>query len=94
MVALLGAAQGASPAWAGGIGDFLSPAFGNGCTNHHGVSTNGATTHGTGAANGNFAGLPIGGPTNQCGGADLPTRSLFSNIPYDTAVIKADRAFA
>ncbi|GGU61606.1 hypothetical protein GCM10010274_58160 [Streptomyces lavendofoliae] len=69
---LLGSAQMASPAWAGGVGDFLSPAFGTKCTNHHGTHADGMTTSGTGAANGNLAGLPIGSPANQCGGADMP----------------------
>ncbi|MEU2764728.1 MULTISPECIES: chaplin family protein [unclassified Streptomyces] len=61
----------ATPASAGGIGDFLSPAFGTSCANKYGAQAQGATTHGTGAANGNLAGLPIAGPFNQCGGADL-----------------------
>ncbi|MEV5358648.1 hypothetical protein [Streptomyces sp. NPDC052693] len=61
----------APSASAGGIGDFLSPAFGTNCTNHHGARAEGTTTHGTGTANGNLAGLPLGGALNQCGGADL-----------------------
>ncbi|MFJ7063730.1 hypothetical protein ACIQVA_39870 [Streptomyces microflavus] len=63
----------AAPASAGGIGDFLSPAFGVNCANHNtGTQAAGATTAGTGAANGNLLGLPLGGALNQCGGADLP----------------------
>ncbi|MET9428520.1 chaplin family protein [Streptomyces sp. NPDC003036] len=63
----------AAPASAGGVGDFLSPAFGTSCANQHtGARANGTTTHGTGAADGNLAGLPVGSPLNQCGGADLP----------------------
>ncbi|MFJ6993865.1 hypothetical protein [Streptomyces sp. NPDC003090] len=63
----------AAPAAAGGIGDFLSPAFGTSCANHHtGARATGATTSGTGAANGNLAGLPLGSALNQCGGADAP----------------------
>ncbi|MFD0549908.1 chaplin family protein [Streptomyces rectiviolaceus] len=61
----------ASPVAAGGVGDFLSPAFGTSCTNHHGTRADGATTHGTGAVDGNLAGLPVGSPFNQCGGADM-----------------------
>ncbi|MBZ4324539.1 DUF320 domain-containing protein [Streptomyces sp. SCA2-4] len=68
---LMGAGYAASPAWAGGVGDFLSPAFGTSCTNHHGARSEGSTTHDTGVGNGNLAGLPIGSPFNQCGGADL-----------------------
>ncbi|MET9320927.1 hypothetical protein ABZX75_12195 [Streptomyces sp. NPDC003038] len=66
----------ASPASAGGIGDFLSPAFGTSCANHHATHAAGTTAHGTGAANGNLAGLPLGGALNQCGGADLPEVDL------------------
>ncbi|MFH8350553.1 hypothetical protein [Streptomyces sp. NPDC018045] len=63
----------AAPAAAGGIGDVLSPAFGTSCANlHTGARANGTTTHGTGAANGNPAGLPVGSALNQCGGADDP----------------------
>ncbi|MGW4178662.1 hypothetical protein [Streptomyces rubiginosohelvolus] len=61
----------AAPASAGGAGDFLSPAFGTDCANHHRSQADGATTAGTGAANGNLLGLPVGSPFNQCGGADL-----------------------
>lgn len=63
----------AAPASAGGIGDFLSPAFGTSCANHQvGAKADGATTHSTGSAGGNLAGLPLTGALNQCGGADLP----------------------
>lgn len=62
----------ATTATAGGIGDFLSPAFGTLCANHNtGARASGVTTHGTGAANGNLAGLPLGSAVNQCGGADI-----------------------
>ncbi|MFI8194282.1 hypothetical protein ACIF8T_37080 [Streptomyces sp. NPDC085946] len=65
-----------TPASAGGVGDFLSPAFGTSCANHHtGAHATGATTHGTGAADGNLAGLPLGSALNQCGGADAPLPS-------------------
>ncbi|MEV5318255.1 hypothetical protein AB0K92_11460 [Streptomyces sp. NPDC052687] len=70
------ALAGAAPASAGGIGDFLSPAFGTSCANHHtGAHARGATTHGTGTADGNLAGLPVGSALNQCGGADAPLSS-------------------
>jgi hypothetical protein len=63
----------AGPASAGGVGDLLSPAFGTACANHHtGARASGATTHGTGAVDGNLAGIPLGGALNQCGGADAP----------------------
>ncbi|MET9957137.1 chaplin family protein [Streptomyces sp. NPDC006339] len=68
-IGIAGAA--ASPAMAGGVGDFLSPAFGTTCMNKHDAHSRGSTTHGTGISNGNLAGLPIGSPANQCGGADL-----------------------
>lgn len=68
-----GLALGAAPsASAGGIGDFLSPAFGTSCANHNtGARADGATQHATGTAGGNVAGLPLGSPVNQCGGADM-----------------------
>jgi hypothetical protein len=70
----------AVPASAGGIGDFLSPAFGNGCFNRHtGTHAEGVTSQGTGTLGGNLAGIPLGSPTNQCGGADLR--------PGDTIVV-------
>lgn len=63
----------AVPASAGGIGDFLSPAFGTNCANHHTrPHATGTTTAGTGTADGNLLGLPLGSALNQCGGADLP----------------------
>ncbi|MGW6971517.1 hypothetical protein [Streptomyces sp. NPDC054952] len=67
-------ATAAAPASAGGIGDILSPAFGTNCANLNTAShAAGATTTGTGAADGNLLGLPLGSPLNQCGGADMPT---------------------
>lgn len=67
-------AAAAVPASAGGIGDVLSPAFGTNCANHNtGPHAAGTTTTGTGAADGNLLGLPLGSPLNQCGGADMPT---------------------
>ncbi|WP_126882892.1 hypothetical protein [Streptomyces sp. WAC05374] len=76
----------AGPASAGGVGDFLSPAFGTSCGNHNtGARIGGTTTHGTGAANGNLAGLPISSALNQCGGADLSPRlhSLARSVDLD-----------
>lgn len=74
--AIAGGILAAAPASAGGIGDVLSPAFGTDCANHHGAHADGATTAGTGAANGSLLGLPIGSPLNQCGGADVPGQTL------------------
>ncbi|MFI7388505.1 hypothetical protein [Streptomyces sp. NPDC049813] len=63
---------GAPQASAGGIGDFLSPAFGTSCANlDNGARAQGSTSHGTGSAGGNLLGLPVGSALNQCGGADL-----------------------
>ncbi|MGI5451187.1 hypothetical protein ACQEVM_36535 [Streptomyces sp. CA-243310] len=51
----------AAPASAGGIGDFLSPAFGvNRANRNNGAHANGTTTQGAGAIGGNIAGIPIG----------------------------------
>ncbi|MEV7676449.1 hypothetical protein [Streptomyces sp. NPDC088752] len=81
--ALTGTVAAAAPAAAGGIGDFLSPAFGTDCANHNtGARADGATTAGTGTANSNVLGLPLGSPLNQCGGADLVPRSV--NLDFDT----------
>ncbi|MFF5426406.1 MULTISPECIES: chaplin family protein [unclassified Streptomyces] len=67
----------AAPAAAGGIGDVLSPAFATSCVNlHTAARADGATTHGTGTAAGNLAGLPVGSPLNQCGGADAPVCAI------------------
>ncbi|MER7623812.1 hypothetical protein [Streptomyces sp. NPDC126503] len=62
----------AGPAAAGGIGNFLSPAFGTSCANlHTGAHADGVTAHGTGTVGGNLAGLPISDPFSHCGGAEL-----------------------
>jgi hypothetical protein len=67
----------AAPAAAGGIGDFLSPAFATSCSNlDNAAQAEGATTHGTGTAAGNLTGLPVGSPLNQCGGADAPVCAI------------------
>ncbi|MEG8277527.1 hypothetical protein [Streptomyces sp. AHA2] len=73
-LALLTVSLTATPAAAGGILPIGSPAFGTSCANHHtGAHANGATTSGTGTGTGtgNLAGLPLGSPFNQCGGADF-----------------------
>ncbi|MEU4794794.1 hypothetical protein [Streptomyces sp. NPDC023327] len=78
--AVAGGFLAAAPASAGGIGDFLSPAFGKGCANlDNGAHADGATRSGTGTVGGNSAGPPIGNPTNQCGGADLPRTNNNNN---------------
>ncbi|WP_073224281.1 hypothetical protein [Streptomyces sp. NBRC 110465] len=76
----------AAPASAGGVGDFLSPAFGTDCANHRvGTQAAGATTAGTGAANANVLGLPLGSALNQCGGADLPVNCDFADSAASSA---------
>ncbi len=75
----------AAPASAGSIGDFLSPAFATNWTKHHtGARPSGATTQGTGAANGNHAVLPLGSALNQCAAPTsihAPPPSLSSGSP-------------
>ncbi|MGI5485157.1 chaplin family protein [Streptomyces lavendofoliae] len=73
-ITVIGAGLGAAaPASAGGVGGFLSPAFGITCANHNaGARADGSTRHATGTVGGNLAGVPIGSPFNHCGGADLP----------------------
>ncbi len=61
----------ATPAAAGGIIVIGSPSFMNSCTNHGHATQRGATTNGNGAAGGLLATLPVSGPLNDCGGADL-----------------------
>ncbi|MFD8153128.1 hypothetical protein ACFY3O_20510 [Streptomyces sp. NPDC001046] len=75
-LALLASGVAAAPASAGGLLPIGSPAFGTFCGNKGTSQTSGATSHATGAASANFAGLPISNPTNQCGGADDPAQSL------------------
>ncbi|MEU4210098.1 hypothetical protein AB0F13_08890 [Streptomyces sp. NPDC026206] len=71
---LTGIALPAAPAWAGGLGaGILSPAVDNGCANHDWRSTaRGGTTTAAGAAGGDRVAVPVAGPLNQCGGADVP----------------------
>ncbi|MER7623823.1 chaplin family protein [Streptomyces sp. NPDC126503] len=94
VTALAAAAPGAplavvAPAFAGGIGDVLAPAFATSCANQHtGAYATGNTTHGTGTAAGNLAGLPLGSPLNQCGGADLNLKNLECVSVQDINVIQ------
>lgn len=75
----------AAPASAGGIGDFLSPAFGVTCANlNNGAAATGPTTHGTGPGGGNIGRLPLSSALNHCGGADLVPNSRhhdFLDVP-------------
>ncbi|WP_228974759.1 hypothetical protein [Streptomyces sp. DH12] len=79
---LLGAGlAGAAPAAAGGVGDFLSPAFGTACANlNNGAHADGATSHGTGTGGSNVAGVPLSNALNQCGGADAPFVGSFASL--------------
>ncbi|MFE5735274.1 hypothetical protein ACFQ7A_30750 [Streptomyces sp. NPDC056528] len=77
VTALSAGLAGAAPAAAGGIGDFISPAFGTSCANlNNGTRAEGVTRHATGTIGGNVAGLPLGSPLNQCGGADMPIADM------------------
>ncbi|MGW4220318.1 hypothetical protein ACWEJZ_25315 [Streptomyces bacillaris] len=68
---------------AGGIGDFLSPSFGTDCANWDArAHAAGETTAGTGTANSNLLGLPLGSPTNQCGGADQLLQNGRGSVPW------------
>ncbi|MFJ5646300.1 hypothetical protein [Streptomyces sp. NPDC093223] len=82
----------ASPAAAGGVGAFLSPAFGTSCANQNtGAGAAGRTTNGTGTANGNLLGVPLGTALNQCGGADAPSiediTSQMNNAKSETSKV-------
>ncbi|NSL43465.1 hypothetical protein [Streptomyces sp. 8P21H-1] len=77
-----------SVAAAGGVGDLLSPALGNGCGNHGRAGAGAAShTHG-GTAGGSGLAIPFTGSLNHCGGADLPNpqtaQGLFDGVvrPY------------
>lgn len=67
---VLGGSQ-AAPAWAGGVGDFLSPAFGTSCANQVGATAIGGGASAPSSAGGNVVGVPLTGPLNHCGGADV-----------------------
>ncbi|WP_143203395.1 hypothetical protein [Streptomyces sp. CB02130] len=88
-----GSVLAADSAFAGGVGDFLSPAFGTDCANlHTGAHAAGATTHGSGAASANLAGLPIVNPLNQCGGADVDPVSQVGPVGVNTGTITGNAA--
>ncbi|MFH8405382.1 hypothetical protein ACH4FX_11505 [Streptomyces sp. NPDC018019] len=77
--AFAGGLTAAAPAFAGGVGAFLSPAFGNACAQHTGPRTGGATTYGAGPG-GLLVALPFGGSVNQCGGTDLADTDFIGRI--------------
>ncbi len=70
----------AAPASAGGIGDFLSPAFGTSCANHktHTAPQGRAHTD-SGGITGLLAQVPATSPVNQCGGADASYMQINQN---------------
>ncbi|MFB7747547.1 hypothetical protein [Streptomyces sp. NPDC056132] len=89
----------AIPATAGGVGDFLSPAFGTACGNlNNGARADGVTSSGTGTGGGNLVGLPMGSALNQCGGADLPRPSNIwgtkNIIIFNSALVPTDELLA
>ncbi|MBZ4320641.1 hypothetical protein [Streptomyces huiliensis] len=70
-----------SPARAGGLGaGVLSPAVGNGCAARSAAAAQGAASRVTSAAGGNVLGLPVSGPLNQCGGAEVPVFDLTKTV--------------
>ncbi|MGA5408344.1 hypothetical protein ACPCSC_13885 [Streptomyces lavendulocolor] len=86
----------ATTASAGGIGDFLSPAFGTTCGNHHNGATAAAAAPASGgSAGGNVTGVPVLAPANQCGGADLTAggsglinnRNIPISVPIDADLL-------
>jgi hypothetical protein len=62
----------AAPAAAGGIIVIGSPSYNNFCANGHSSGPAGATRQVMGSVSGLLGQLPVSGPLNQCGGADLP----------------------
>ncbi len=67
----------AAPAAAGGIIVIASPSHDNTCANQGHATQRGATTSGSGSTGGILAALPVSGPLNHCGGADLPRTHPF-----------------
>jgi hypothetical protein len=78
--ALAGGLAAAAPATAGGVGAFLSPAFGTTCIQRLAPGAGGVTTHGAGSGSGILAGVPFGGSVNQCGGADIADSDFIGRI--------------
>ncbi|MEU8465774.1 chaplin family protein [Streptomyces sp. NPDC029003] len=77
----------ATPATAGGIGDFLSPAFGTNCANlQNGAHAAGTTTRGSGGLASNLAALPVNNPLNHCGGADFVGQQGQQGLPIPIAL--------
>ncbi|GAB2580690.1 hypothetical protein GCM10027168_11900 [Streptomyces capparidis] len=67
----------AGTARAGGIVQILNPAFGNGCGNHSsGATARASTTASPGTVGGNQAAVPLTGPSNHCGGAEIDLSSV------------------
>lgn len=70
-IVVVGASHGS--AWAGGLGvGILSPAIDNTCLDHVGATARHVASAAPGTANGNGAAVPLSGPVDQCGDADLP----------------------
>ncbi|MEV7728641.1 chaplin family protein [Streptomyces sp. NPDC087917] len=65
---------GAAHAAAIGIGN---ASFGNSCANQGGARAEGGTASASGAASGNYAGLPLTLPRNQCGNSGIVCFALF-----------------
>lgn len=62
----------ATPAFAGGVGSFLSPSMNNGCANANTAAQSaGNTQRASGAVGGLLAAVPVSTPLNECGGADM-----------------------
>ncbi|MFH8343543.1 hypothetical protein [Streptomyces sp. NPDC018045] len=70
----------AAPASAGGVGAFLSPAFGNRCAQGASPHAAGATAHGAGTGTGLLVGISFGGSVDQCGGTDIADSDFLGRI--------------
>jgi hypothetical protein len=81
---IVGASATAAPAWAGGIGVILSPAFDNSCAAHAATRSQGGSASSSAAAGGNLVNTPMSGPLNHCGDADAPS-NLIDTVPFLTA---------
>lgn len=85
---IVGASATAAPAWAGGIGVILSPAFDNSCSTHaaagSAAGSAGGTASSSATAGGNLVSTPMSGALNHCGDADAPS-NLIDTVPFLTA---------
>ncbi|MGW6458445.1 chaplin family protein [Streptomyces sp. NPDC055078] len=75
--AVLGAALVPAGAAHANVIGILNPAFGNTCVQQGGAYASGNTAASSGAASGNYAGLPLSLPRNHCGNSGIVCYAVF-----------------